>query len=388
MKYTNNQMRVEDVVSAFNAGKINLIPPFQRGTVWTVAMRRRLIVNMVRQRPIPAIFLYKEAAGSKFSYNILDGKQRLESLMLFIGDKRPDFKIKNVEDYFFKKPATRENGFSIALAEKSKMQSFAQLSPEVVREFREYPIATIEIDLDSGDSAVPMDEIVSLFIDINTYGKKVKHFDIVRTMAQDPLLKQALGLIARREERKRSVYFKAMKSDFVFVLKRLSAVSRATDPNMRVDRMWERLTEIALFTQSQKHRLPADILKGFIKAKSKDSHQKAMDRAEVKKLRGVFAYLKQAYTTSGLSDTSMATDAPQFYTLATSLIATDLMSRYTATELGKKLKRIAALVSGKEAVGPLRDDVAQYKDLSSKQTTNLARRKTRQEVLIRLIDKA
>ncbi len=42
---------------------------------------------MVTGRPIPAIFLYKEPDGSKFTYNILDGKQRLESLRTYILDK-------------------------------------------------------------------------------------------------------------------------------------------------------------------------------------------------------------------------------------------------------------------------------------------------------------
>lgn len=67
-------MTVEDIVSAFNAGKISLVPPFQRGTVWSLNHRQKLIVNMLKQRPIPAIFLYKEADGSKYRYNILDGK--------------------------------------------------------------------------------------------------------------------------------------------------------------------------------------------------------------------------------------------------------------------------------------------------------------------------
>ena len=93
MKYANREMKVDQIISYFNEEKINLIPPFQRGSLWKLKMRQRLIENMVRLRPIPAIFLYKEAAGSKFSYNILDGKQRLESLILFVGNKRPDMAV-------------------------------------------------------------------------------------------------------------------------------------------------------------------------------------------------------------------------------------------------------------------------------------------------------
>ena len=83
MKYVNREMKIDQIVAYFNDKKFSLIPPFQRGTVWKLPMRRKLIQNMVRACPIPAIFLYKESAGTQFNYNILDGKQRLESLILF-----------------------------------------------------------------------------------------------------------------------------------------------------------------------------------------------------------------------------------------------------------------------------------------------------------------
>lgn len=101
MHYTNSQMKLDQLIGYFNERKINLIPPFQRGHVWKLPVRQRLLQNMVTGRPIPAIFLYKEADGSKFTYNILDGKQRLESLLLFIGNGRSDVKVDAVRDYFF-----------------------------------------------------------------------------------------------------------------------------------------------------------------------------------------------------------------------------------------------------------------------------------------------
>ena len=83
MKYVNREMKtpaVDQIIGCFNQHKINLIPPFQRGSVWNLATRQRLIVNMIQAQQIPAVFLYKQAEGAQFAYNILDGKQRLESL--------------------------------------------------------------------------------------------------------------------------------------------------------------------------------------------------------------------------------------------------------------------------------------------------------------------
>ena len=55
MKYANREMKIDQIIGYFNEKKINLIPPFQRGTVWKLPLRRKLIENMVQSRPIPAI---------------------------------------------------------------------------------------------------------------------------------------------------------------------------------------------------------------------------------------------------------------------------------------------------------------------------------------------
>ena len=65
MNYRNTEMKLDQIVAYFNDEKINLSPAFQRGHVWPVGTRRKLIANIVQGRPIPAIFLYKEASGSR-----------------------------------------------------------------------------------------------------------------------------------------------------------------------------------------------------------------------------------------------------------------------------------------------------------------------------------
>ena len=87
MIYRNSEIRLDQMIGYLNDDKVNLSPVFQRGHVWTVATRRKLVRNVVQGRPIPAIFIYKEPSGSRYSYNILDGKQRIESLILFIANQ-------------------------------------------------------------------------------------------------------------------------------------------------------------------------------------------------------------------------------------------------------------------------------------------------------------
>src|SRR5271167_417124 len=92
MDYRNTELKLDQLVSYFNEEKINLSPVFQRGRVWNLKMRRELVKNILRRRPIPAIFLYKDEAGSKYTYAILDGKQRLESIVMFIGSGNKEFR--------------------------------------------------------------------------------------------------------------------------------------------------------------------------------------------------------------------------------------------------------------------------------------------------------
>src|SRR5438309_1790995 len=95
MTYEIGKMKLDELAGYFRDGKINLIPPFQRPRVWKRPLRKKLLENIVRGKPIPAIFLYREESGSKYSYNILDGKQRLESILLFIANQREDLSIPN-----------------------------------------------------------------------------------------------------------------------------------------------------------------------------------------------------------------------------------------------------------------------------------------------------
>src|SRR5258708_34620813 len=118
MNYRNIDLKVDQFVAYVNDDKINLIPPFQRGHVWSLTTRRKLIENIVQGRPIPAIFLYREASGSKYEYNILDGKQRLESLLPFIGNLRDGLQINNIQKYFFDTKLRACSNFEISLCKK------------------------------------------------------------------------------------------------------------------------------------------------------------------------------------------------------------------------------------------------------------------------------
>lgn len=381
MKYVNREMKIDQIIGYFNDKKINLIPPFQRGSVWTPLLRRKLIENMVQARPIPAVFLYKQEdeGGDQFGYNILDGKQRLESLLLFIGDQRQGMKVNKLEHYFYGLPAYEDRNFAINLA--GKEVTFKNLDNALVRQLREYPIPTIEIDLD--DENAHFSEVVDLFIDINQYGVKVSRFHMVRALTKDKLFTQVFRMFARRENKKRSSYYRAIPNSYTYVMKQLNIIKKLSDQNSQVDRMWERLTEIALFSRSKMHRAPAGILKSFINQTSEPNPR--LGKAELTKLRTVFGFLASAYRKyEVLRSSSFATDQPQAYTLITTLLSRDLMDTYT--DLDRRLLEVAKMIEGVTALTAKQKRLlADYKTASTKQTTHPSQRNTRQKILMQLI---
>jgi hypothetical protein len=385
MHYNNSQMKVDQLIGYFNGRKINLIPPFQRGHVWSLTTRRRLLENVVAGRPIPAIFLYKEADGSQFSYNILDGKQRLESLILFIGSARPDLRVEKVKNYFFGIKEKKQVNFSINVG--GKKQSFKQLPEEVVREFREYAIPTIEIDLDDDSS---LDEIINLFVDINQQGEKVKRFDIVKAIGQgNPLLESVFELIAQEQTRNQDKVFKKKNNQFTRVLQKLQSVLSAADANQKVDRMWERMVEIVLFNRTQNHRQPGQILKAFIKTEGSAVDTRALTTKELQKLRTCFAFLDRSYVDTTLGNSRLARDLPHFYTMVTTLLESDLLKADGAPpaypKVRKKLLAFAKVIAdGATPPSSIAGAVEEYKEAAAKQTTHPGRRIKRHEKFLEI----
>ena len=74
---------VSEMVLHFQHGHINLDPGFQRQSVWSDLDRRRLIQSIISEYPLPNIFLYRRASRGKTVYDVIDGKQRLETVLMF-----------------------------------------------------------------------------------------------------------------------------------------------------------------------------------------------------------------------------------------------------------------------------------------------------------------
>lgn len=68
--------------------QLELNPPYQRKSVWSPNDRRFFLDTIFRNYPAPPIFVHREVDDTGFTmFNVVDGKQRLETIMLFAENK-------------------------------------------------------------------------------------------------------------------------------------------------------------------------------------------------------------------------------------------------------------------------------------------------------------
>jgi hypothetical protein len=74
-----------------------VVPHFQRDYVWKIEEASRFIESLILRLPVPSIFLLRDKHTNR--YIIVDGQQRLKTLMYFFQESFPDgkiFKLKKV----------------------------------------------------------------------------------------------------------------------------------------------------------------------------------------------------------------------------------------------------------------------------------------------------
>ncbi len=248
---------------------------------------------------------------------------------------------------------------------------------------RDYTLSVIEIDFDDNTT---LEEIISLFVDINQRGVQVNRFDIVKALyLNDPLLQQVFKIIAKQQKRREDIYYKPIKGEVPFVLEQLDIIKGILAKQSRIDKMWERLFELALFCRSGQHRKPVEILKEFIRSKKSDTSK--MSGAEIGRVNRVFEFLAKGYRDFGLAKTRWATDQTHFYILATTLLTLVKNGGTFDESWFQKLITFDSFLTGQAAAPKkVKDDVRAYINLSSKQTTDAAKRQDREHLLVAVLN--
>lgn len=82
------QQQVTWFLDLDNQGRLNLDPPYQRKSVWSTKMRLHFLDTIFRNYPCPPIFMHKVTDDNGLTtHNVIDGKQRLQTILDFAHDK-------------------------------------------------------------------------------------------------------------------------------------------------------------------------------------------------------------------------------------------------------------------------------------------------------------
>ena len=171
---------ITDIVNLHENDFLNLEPGFQRQSVWSERDRAKLIDSILRNYPLPAIFLYRREDEGQIYYDVIDGKQRIESILMFMGEMRGRFRVKtqlpgsDASDWLDWRTLCRRKQQHLVTG---------------------YRIPVVEVDGEMGD-------IIEVFVRINSTGKALTPQEKRRAKYYNsPFLKEA-DRLARRLENK------------------------------------------------------------------------------------------------------------------------------------------------------------------------------------------
>src|ERR1017187_2536928 len=82
------QYRISDFVEWHKQKRLDLNPDFQRGSVWSPAARTFLIDTILRQLPVPKVYLRTkiDVVTKHAIREVVDGQQRMRAILDFAND--------------------------------------------------------------------------------------------------------------------------------------------------------------------------------------------------------------------------------------------------------------------------------------------------------------
>ena len=174
-----------DLCNLFKGENLNLEPGFQRQSVWVERDRAKLVDSILRNYPLPAIFLYRRNDKGHLVFDVIDGKQRLESIFYVHGSYA----------------RTLLDTINNSRIGKQCLDRLKQLQRKGLQNLiYGYEIPVIEVDGEFGD-------IIDVFVRINSTGKALTTQEKRHARYYNsPFLKEAARL-AKKFER----YFSANK---------------------------------------------------------------------------------------------------------------------------------------------------------------------------------
>lgn len=176
---------IAEIRDFFRLGKINLDPPYQRRPVWKHSHRQLLLASIFNGMPMPAIILNRRTDRKKqYIYDVLDGKQRIETILQFI-----EMIPAETDRELLVKKKTNAGEQIIIRYEDIKSSRFNKQYNQICDQFWNYRIPVIEYPGDLVDffgNPVPNMEV---FVRINSTGSPLQPNEIRHASSAGPFFR-------------------------------------------------------------------------------------------------------------------------------------------------------------------------------------------------------
>jgi 5-methylcytosine-specific restriction endonuclease McrA len=215
----HDSFSVKKILNLNKTGKLNLNPGFQRASVWSNNDKKALIDTILKGLPLPNVFLWEHKEGNKKIYDVIDGKQRIESLLEFTRFRLPmSVKFDPDRDQDWNWPEPYEWTWKELQKEERKIAS----------RFLSYTLPVVIVR-----GSLP--DVEQVFIRINSTGKKLSPQEIrhAKWYKNSNLLLAAESIAkARKYER----YFTEMGILSASQITRMKAIELVTELILSVER--------------------------------------------------------------------------------------------------------------------------------------------------------
>lgn len=344
MKLKCYSLSISQICKLYRRNKIQLNPPYQRRPAWRTRQREDLLESIFNGIPIPAVIFYKTRAGRRTDiFEVMDGKQRLETILHF--------------RYGRIIPEEKQLSFWLR-RDNSKLRKrlvFRDLSkPEIrneygvgVRHFMNYQVPVIEYSGELTGLAGQKIAQWEVFTKINSTGSKLTKNEI-RHSHSTPLFHAG----SRLEQR----WYKKMVATW-------RVFSKAEADRYQYHEMMLELCTINLNGGISDRRLKLD---EFLRI---DTLTSSRIRKAEKAVNGALAWAKQIMTDDGIQHSRLSKKA-DFYSFVSALM--ELMSQRAVTHDGRQNRQAQkAVKNALLKLGRVDARVARYmfKGLPSRERT-------------------
>ncbi len=163
----------------YREGNLEIKPPFQRKPVWAIRQKCYLIESILMNLPVPEIYIQQTTtAEGKTTYAIVDGQQRIRTVLQFIGSEN-DPQEQEYNKFVLDKIDPNSPWRNI---------TFAELPDEKKKAFYGYKFAVRYLNTENGD------EVRDMFRRLNKFLTPLKPQELRNAMFSGPFVELVLKL--------------------------------------------------------------------------------------------------------------------------------------------------------------------------------------------------